>query len=332
VTLLAFALEDERRPEYALGFAAGMGVLGAAKRAGGRAYASGLYLAAEAPELFGDRRYRKLVAFKKAVDRSNIMNPGKILGAKPRAKAWLLGIPAGLPAPQGAPMSTVDRVLNAKPMVWLMSKVAPLVKYNRPAEDRAARPAMWKAISAVQGSSFGQKHDWNVYTCSQCMFCRNASPLTDAVGFEAGSPSGLIWWARLYLKGELQPTRKVAEMVAAAAEVPVGDDVCPSRIPLSQVFRDWKIQLESDHNTTFVVPEALKARIEKSKAEMEERKKRWATPAAAPSPPAAPGATEAKKPATAATPAKPAIAKPVPEGPKPAPAKAAEKPAEKPAA
>lgn len=304
VTLLAFALEDERRPEYPLGFAAGINLVKIAKKNGGRAYAPGLYLAAEAASVFGSKRYQQIRGFKKAVDRSAIMNPGKIIGIRPRAKAILIGIPP-LPAPEGAPMSTVDRVLNAPPMVYAMTKLAPLLAYHRPTEDRAAKPAIAKAMSAVQGSAFGKKHDWAVYSCSQCMFCRNVSPLSDAVGFEAGSPSGLIWWAREYLKGNLKPTKKVAEMVAAASETYVGDDVCPSKIPLSTVFKDWKVQLESDFGTKFQTPPALKTRIAASEAAIAEKKKRWETPVAPPAP-----VVEAKvvpkpvaKPAAAAAPA-----------------------------
>ncbi len=309
VTLLAFALEDERRPEYPLGFAAGIGVLKVAKKHGGRAYAPGLYLAAEARHVFGQRRLDQIVAFKKAVDPKNVMNPGKIIGVRPRPKAILLGIPP-IPAPNGAPGSTVDRVLNAAPMVWMMGKLGPLVKYNRPKDDRAARPAMFKAISAVEGGGFGKTHDWNVFMCSQCGFCRNVSPLTDAVGFEAGSPSGLIWWARLYLKGQLQPTKKVGDLVAAASETYVGDDVCPSKIPLSQVFKDWKTQLEHDYDAKFSTPPALKARIQAAEAALEEKKKRWATPVAPPAPPTPPAAE--KKPVPPAKPGDGGAAKVVP--------------------
>lgn len=307
VTILAFALEDERRPEYPLGFAAGIGLLKIGKRHGGRAYAPGLYLASEAERVFGARRFAKIVAFKQAVDRAGIMNPGKILGVRPRAKSILLGIPP-LPAPRGSPMSTVDKVLNAPPMVWSMMKLAPLLKYNRPGEDRAARPALYKALGAVQGGAFGKRHDWHVYSCSQCGFCRPVSPLTEAVGLEAGSPSGLIWWARLYLKGELEPSRRLLELVSAGGETYVGDDVCPSKIPLSQVFKDWKLQLEADLGRRIDTPPALRMRIQQAEAVLEERRKHWATPVAPPAPPAPPAVEKPappRPPAAAPPPAKP---------------------------
>lgn len=326
VTVLAFALEDERRPFYPLGFAAGIGILRIAKKHGGRAYSAGTYLASEAVNVFGAQRYDRILTFKKAVDPTNSLNPGKIKGVPVRAKALLLGIPIvpSWAAPPGAPMSTVDKVLNAKPMTWAMGKIAPKVKYNRPVDERAGAAGIAKAMSAVQGSAFGAKHDWNVYKCSQCMFCRNVSPLSDAVGLEAGSPSGLIWWARLYLKGQLEANKRIGELVAAASEVPVGDEVCPSKIPLSEVFKDWKAQLEVDLGKPLAAPAALKSRIAASAAAMEETKKRWATPVAPPTPPA-PAAPVKEKPAVPAKPAapageKPPAAPPAAPVPKPAPA------------
>lgn len=277
VTMLAFALEDERRPEYPLGFAAGIGLLKVAKKHGGRAYSSGLYLASEAPTLMGPGRYNKLVAFKKRVDPRNVMNPGKIIGRRPRAKAWLLGIPS-MPAPAGAPMSTVDKVLNSPPLTWGMSKVAPLMKFNRPTQERAARPAMFKAMAAVQGGAFGKKHSEAIYSCSQCGYCRDVSPLYHAVGVDAGSPTALIHQAKGYVRGQVEPSRKLADLLAAAEDTYVGDDVCPSGIPLSEVFRDWRKQMEKDLGFEFEAPASLVRRVKESEKQLDERAKRWASP------------------------------------------------------
>lgn len=310
VTILAFALDDERRPEYSLGFAAGIQLVRIGKKLGGRAYAPGFYLAAEAPLVFGRSRYDRIVQFKKAVDRSNIMNPGKIVGVRP---------PLMPPAPEGAPLSTVDRVLNFLPQVWAMSKLAPLLKYNRLNEERAARPAMFHAMAAAQGGLLGQHHDLQIYSCSQCGFCRPASPLSRAVGFEAGSPSGIVHWAKLYLQGRLRPTRKVADLVAAASETYVGDDVCPSGIPLSQVFKTFRTQLETDLGVPVKVPPNLKQRIAQAEVDLAEAKKRWATPATPPSPPSPPTPpAPASKPATPTASARPATAPPASSGPRPA--------------
>lgn len=305
VTILAFALDDERRPEYPLGFAAGIQLLQIGKRLGGHAYAPGLYLAAEAPNVFGRSRYDRIRQFKRAVDRSRIMNPGKIAGARPRAKAILIGIPP-LPAPEGAPLSTVDRILNFAPLVRMMGLLAPWMKYNRTGEERAGKGAMFHAFAAAQGGTLGQRHDLAIYSCSQCGFCRSVSPLSRAVGSEAGSPSGVVHWAKLYIQGRLNPTRKVADLVSAAAESYVGDDVCPSGIPLSAVFRDFKVQLETDLGRPLTTPSRLKDLVRRGEAEIAEEKRRWATPVEPPKP------VEAAPKAAAARPPAPKPAAPVP--------------------
>lgn len=307
VTILAFTLEDERRPAYPLGFSAGMQVLKAGKDLGGRAYAPGLYLANEARHVFGNRRYQRIVDFKRAVDKARIMNPGKIISIRPRPKAALVGIPP-LPAPPGAPLSTVALALNAAPAVWAMGKLHKQFPYSRPEDEAAMNVAARRAVASTQGGGFGAKHEWNTFACSQCGFCRADAPMTYAVGNEAGTPSGLLWMARLYLQGRLPVTKKVEDMVAAASESFVKDEVCPSRIPISQLAKDLRSQLELDAGRKFEVPAALRQRIAQAQALLQEREKRYATPVAPPAPekPAAAAEKHAPKPAPAA--AKPAAA------------------------
>lgn len=309
VTILAFILEDERRGlPYAFGFSAGLQVLKMGKELGGRAYAPGLYLANEARHVFGNRRYQRIVDFKRAVDKAKIMNPGKIISIRPRGKAILVGVPP-LPAPPGAPMSTVAQVLNAAPAVWAMAALHRQFPYSRREDEAAQNVAARHAVAATQGGGFGDKHEWNVYACSQCGFCRSDAPLSTAVGNEAGTPSGLLWMARQYLQGGLKVTKKIEDMVAAASESPVRDEVCPSRIPITQLAKDFRAQLELDAGRAFTVPPALNARIAQAQAMIQEREKRYATPLVAP-------ASEKPSPAPQEKP----MAKTVPAPAKPAPA------------
>lgn len=305
VTILAFTLEDERRIAYPLGFSAGLQVLKVGKELGGRAYAPGLYLANEARAVFGNRRYQRIVDFKRAVDKSKIMNPGKIISIRPRGKAILVGIPP-LPAPPGAPMSTVALALNAPPAVWAMGMLHKQFPYSRAEDEAAMNVAAKHAVAATQGGTFGAKHEWNTYACSQCGFCRSDAPMTYAVGNEAGTPSGLLWMAKQYLEGGLKVTKKIEDMVAAASESPVKDEVCPSRIPISQLAKDLRTQLELDAGRAFSVPAALRQRIAQAQTLLQERDKRYATPVAAPAADKpAPAAHEkpAPRPAPAAKPA-----------------------------
>lgn len=257
ITILAFALEDERRPEYPVGFSLGMNLLDVGKKLGGRAYAPGLYLASEAPRVFGSQRYDRIRDFKKAVDRSGIMNPGKIIGLPPR------GAP---PAPITPPFLNVDRQLNAKPAKLLMGAVAPIVRYLRPGDERFARTAQQAALARVAGGDFGSKHGWAVYTVSNSGYCGCQSPLDDAVGHEGGSVQGVTYWAKRYLQGQFEPDDYVTELVAAAAEVEwSAPENCIFGVDHKAVFRDFKRQLEADYDTELTVSDALRKRIEQAK-------------------------------------------------------------------
>jgi FAD/FMN-containing dehydrogenase len=313
VTILAFALEDERRMMYPLGFSAGIQVLKIGKELGGRAYAPGVYLANESKDVFGNRRYSRIVDFKRAVDKSNIMNPGKIIGIKPRGKAILLGIPP-MPAPAGAPMSTVAQILNAPPAVWAMSKAAPMFAYAREAEAPASEIALAKSQASVQGGTLGKKLEYNIYTCSQCGFCRRDAPMSQAVGFEFGTPSALLYLAKLYIEGKLEPTKKLQDMVAGWSESFIKDEVCPSRIPITMVAKEFRNQLELDLGRAISVPAGLRTRIQQAEAALAEREKRFATMVEMPKPveaapkphgakPAPPVAAGAKPPAPPTPPA-----------------------------
>ncbi len=261
ITILAFSLEDERRPEYPVGFSLGMNLLDIGKKLGGRAYAPGLYLAAEAPRVFGSQRYDRIVDFKKAVDKSRIMNPGKIIGLPPR------GAP---PPPLTPPFLNVDRQLNAKPAKMLMGAVAPIVRYLRPGDERFARTAQQTALASVAGGDFGFKHGWAVYTVANSGYCGCQSPLGAAVGHEGGGIQGITYWAKRYLVGKFEPDDYVTELIAAAADVEWSPpDQCIFGVDHHAVFRDFKRQLEADYGIKLTVSDALRNRIKQAKTTAE---------------------------------------------------------------
>jgi len=80
VVLLGFIPHDERTFAFNLAFALSLTVLRIAKRYGGAAYSTGLYFRGEASNVLGKERVRELAAYKKQVDPSTVMNPGKVLG------------------------------------------------------------------------------------------------------------------------------------------------------------------------------------------------------------------------------------------------------------
>ena len=221
-------------------------------------------------------------------------------------------------------MSTVAQVLNAPPAVWGLSKGARMMRYSRPDEAAAANVAMNRSLATVQGGSFGKKNEWHAYACSQCGFCRRDAPMTYAVGFEAGTPSALLTMSKLYVEGKLPITKKVEDLVAGFSESFIKDEVCPSRIPISQLAKDLRTQLELDTGRKLSVPNGLKDRIKQAETKIAEREKRYATIVEAPKPAAPAEKPHAKPVAPAAT--APKVAPPSPPGampgagPKPAPA------------
>ncbi|HUR62367.1 MAG TPA: FAD-binding protein [Candidatus Thermoplasmatota archaeon] len=78
VYFFIFALDDERRPNYPLGWGTSAWILGLAKRMGGNAYHPGVWLQWEAKSCFGASRYRQLKVYKRQADYRNIMNPGMV--------------------------------------------------------------------------------------------------------------------------------------------------------------------------------------------------------------------------------------------------------------
>jgi FAD/FMN-containing dehydrogenase/Fe-S-cluster-containing hydrogenase component 2 len=78
VYFFIFTLDDERRPNYPLGWGTSAWILGLAKRMGGTAYHPGVWLQFEAKSSFGASRYRQLKVHKKQADYRNLMNPGMV--------------------------------------------------------------------------------------------------------------------------------------------------------------------------------------------------------------------------------------------------------------
>lgn len=78
VYFFIFTLDDERRPNYPVGWATSARILQVAKKMGGHAYHPGVWLQWEAKSVFGALRYKRLKVHKKQADYRNLMNPGMV--------------------------------------------------------------------------------------------------------------------------------------------------------------------------------------------------------------------------------------------------------------
>jgi FAD/FMN-containing dehydrogenase/NAD-dependent dihydropyrimidine dehydrogenase PreA subunit len=101
VYFFIFALDDERRPTYPLGWGTSAWILALAKRMGGTAYHPGVWLQWEAKSVFGANRYHQLKRFKKSTDYRNLMNPGMVfpMPAPIPEFVYKMKIPGPIPAP-----------------------------------------------------------------------------------------------------------------------------------------------------------------------------------------------------------------------------------------
>jgi FAD/FMN-containing dehydrogenase/NAD-dependent dihydropyrimidine dehydrogenase PreA subunit len=101
VYFFVYALDDERRPSYPLGWGTSAAILSLAKRMGGRAYHCGVWLQWEAKSVFGKVRYRKLKLFKKNADYRSLMNPGMVFPypAPVPEFVWKMPVKGPIPAP-----------------------------------------------------------------------------------------------------------------------------------------------------------------------------------------------------------------------------------------
>jgi FAD/FMN-containing dehydrogenase/NAD-dependent dihydropyrimidine dehydrogenase PreA subunit len=101
VYFFIFALDDERRPNYPLGWGTSAWILALAKKMGGKSYHSGVWLQWESKNVFGGVRYRKLKAYKQQADFRCLMNPGMVFPypAPVPEFVWKMPVKGPVPAP-----------------------------------------------------------------------------------------------------------------------------------------------------------------------------------------------------------------------------------------
>ncbi|HUR24658.1 MAG TPA: FAD-binding protein [Candidatus Thermoplasmatota archaeon] len=101
VYFFIFTLDDERRPNYPLGWGTSAWILAVAKRMGGKSYHSGVWLQWESKNVFGPTRYKRLKAFKAQSDFRCLMNPGMVFPypAPVPEFLWKMAVKGPMPAP-----------------------------------------------------------------------------------------------------------------------------------------------------------------------------------------------------------------------------------------
>lgn len=173
--LIGFMLADERKDDFTLSFANSLVISEAAKKLGGRAYASGMYLTAESEHIFGRQLLEAVSAFKAKTDPASIMNPGKVLPTSLDAASPAKLIARAIGSARGVAGigAALGRVLGGK---------------DHDVEQLTDLP------NDMEGSAFA---------CAACGFCRRTCTVFLPDPWEDNSPRGKWYLIKEYAKGAI---------------------------------------------------------------------------------------------------------------------------------
>lgn len=175
LALIGFILADERQDNFTLSFANSLVINEAAKKLGGRAYATGIYLTAEAEAIFGAGVLAETVEFKRRTDAMGIMNPGKVLppSLDPGSPSKRIAKAIGTSRSLAGIGSALSRILGGA-----QSKVKQISDLPNDMENSA-------------------------FACAACGFCRSKCTVYLPNLWEDNSPRGKWYMLKEYAKGNI---------------------------------------------------------------------------------------------------------------------------------
>lgn len=228
----AFALDDERRPEFPAAFGASMSMLAAAKKVDGRSLGTGVYLSTEAGAIFSDDRIERVGQFRRSVDPEGIMNPGKVFGAKIRF------------APSWAPAPSVAGALKPGEPLLKMVHGSTYVRYQRFDEARKPhRSALSVALATGGAAEFGTTWGWDAIVADTDVGIRHASASAGAFRTLSTSPLGWVRWARDYINGKGTITPYQYQMLHGEGYAAMAEARSELQVPYGRMFQDLKTHL-----------------------------------------------------------------------------------------
>ncbi|MFL0246302.1 FAD-binding and (Fe-S)-binding domain-containing protein [Candidatus Clostridium stratigraminis] len=196
VVLLCLIPHDVRKFTFNLAFTLSLSILKIAKSYGGRAYASGLYLASEANKVHGTK-ISQWKHFKKEMDPKDIFNPRKLSGI------WLMN-------------KMISMTLMFEPMVRMVgNRIKPKLKEE------------WKSKKGVPGDVV-----WYAYSCAKCGYCRNVCTLYDGKGWESSSPRGKWAFIRRVAEGKDKFDQEMTDKFLMCTTCERCDFVCQLDLPI----------------------------------------------------------------------------------------------------
>ncbi len=198
VVILGFIPGDQRTFRFNFVFGLALTVLKVAKKHGGRAYSTGLYLSHKANEILGEERVRRLKTFKAQVDPKSILNPGKV-------------VERGL-------LSGSIRVAEAfEPLLRVFGNSMVISIGERPEKPVRDIPA---------------DVAWYAYGCSQCGYCVDECDQFYGRGWESQSPRGKWYWLREYMEGREEWNPFMVDTILVCTTCELCNLRCSASLPI----------------------------------------------------------------------------------------------------
>jgi Fe-S oxidoreductase/FAD/FMN-containing dehydrogenase len=228
VILLCLIPHDRRKFTFNIAFTLSLSILRLAKRLGGRAYASGLFLGQEARAVHG-MRLKLWQDHKRNKDDQDLFNPKKISGL------WLMKI-------------VITLALWFEPFVRVAGNMV-----------RPQLREVWKAKAGIPGDLI-----WYAYACAGCGYCRQVCTQYDAYGWESTSPRGKWTFIRQVVEGKDKFDKEATDSFLMCTTCERCDFECQLDLPLEP---SWDVMRGELVNTgkqmTFPALELMAASVRK---------------------------------------------------------------------
>jgi Fe-S oxidoreductase/FAD/FMN-containing dehydrogenase len=230
VILLCLIPHDRRKFSFNLAFTLSLSILRLAKRLGGRAYASGLFLAQEARSVHG-MRLKLWQDHKRDKDDGDLFNPRKL---------------AGIPLMK----IVITLALWFEPIVRIMGNMAkPRLK------------EVWQARRGVPGDIA-----WYAYACAGCGYCRQVCTLYDGVGWESSNPRGKWAFIRRVAEGKDKFDQEATDSFLMCTTCERCDFECQLDLPIESSWAVMRGELvNTGKQMTFPAFELMAASARKEK-------------------------------------------------------------------
>jgi len=209
--IIGFMLADERKLSFVMLFANSLVVNEIAKKVGGRAFASGMYLTPESEAIYGRKLLERVVAFKRQSDPAGILNPGKVLPIK---------------YDPASPVKLIARAVgSARGVAGIGGALGRVMAGNGAAKKISDLP------NDMENGAFA---------CAGCGFCRGVCTVFAPDPWEDNSPRGKWYMLKEYAKGNLAFDQAMATKINLCTTCKRCDTVCEVSLHMAHEFMGVK--------------------------------------------------------------------------------------------